>query len=120
VAGLSICSRRRARHAGHRLREAGRVGPWIASVFAVAAGTFMAGWIGLAATLVAALLAWFLAGRRLELIGVVVGVVLLGSLVAAVQPWPDGGAGLTSGLVQSSILFGCALALLSRPTPETS
>ncbi|WP_020388841.1 alpha-(1-_3)-arabinofuranosyltransferase [Kribbella catacumbae] len=120
VVGLAIFARRRSRHAGHRLREAGRVGPWIASVLAVAAGTFMAGWIGLAATLVAAVLAWLLDGRRVELIAVVVGVVLLGSLVAAVQPWPDGGAGLTSGLVQSSILFGCALALLSRPTPETS
>ncbi|MEV8371933.1 DUF3367 domain-containing protein [Kribbella sp. NPDC056861] len=120
VAGLAIFSRRRSRSTAHRLREARRVGPWIASVLAVAAGTFMAGWIGLAATLVAAVLAWFLDGRRLELIAVVVGVVLLGSLVAAVQPWPAGGAGLTSGLVQSSILFGCALALLSRPTPETS
>ncbi|WBQ02381.1 alpha-(1-_3)-arabinofuranosyltransferase [Kribbella sp. CA-293567] len=120
VAGLAIFSRRRSRHTGHRLREAGRMAPWLASVLAVAAGTFIAGWIGLAATLAAALLAWLLTGRRFELIAVVVGVVLLGSLVAAVQPWPDGGTGLTSGFVQSSILFGCALALLSRPTPETS
>ncbi|MEU4389395.1 alpha-(1-_3)-arabinofuranosyltransferase [Kribbella sp. NPDC023855] len=121
VVGLAIFARLGlSRRSAHRLREGRPVGPLVASVLAVAAGTFMAGWIGLAATLVAAVLAWILDGRRLVLIAVVVGVVLLGSLVAAVQPWPDGGAGLTSGLVQSSILFGCALALLSRPTPETS
>jgi arabinofuranan 3-O-arabinosyltransferase len=120
VVALAIFSPRRPRKSSHRLRGAGRLGPWIATVLAVAAGTFMAGWFGLAATLTAALFAWFLDGRRLVLIAVVLGVVLLGSAVAAVQPWPDGGAGLTSGLVQSSILFGCALALLSRPAPETS
>jgi arabinofuranan 3-O-arabinosyltransferase len=120
VAGLAIFSPRRSRKSSHRLRGTGRLGPWVATVLAVAAGTFMAGWLGLAATLAAALLAWLLDGQRFVLIAVVLGVVLLGSVVAAVQPWPDGGAGLTSGLVQSSILFGCALALLSRPTPETS
>lgn len=117
---LAVFSPRRQRKSSRRLRGAGRLGPWITTVLAVAAGTFMAGWFGLGATLAAALVAWFLNGRRFVLVAVVVGVVLLGSAVAAVQPWPDGGAGLTSGLVQSSILFGCALALLSRPIPETS
>ncbi|WP_328322844.1 alpha-(1-_3)-arabinofuranosyltransferase [Kribbella sp. NBC_00382] len=120
VLGLAIFARRRARRRGHVLREASRIGPWVASVLAVAAGTFMAGWIGFAATVAAAVVAWALDGRRLVSVAVLVGAVLLGSVVAAVQPWPAGGAGLTSGFVQSSILFGCALALLARPVPETS
>lgn len=120
VVALAVFSRRRSRHSGHRLKEARRLGPWVAAVLAVTAGVFMSGWIGLGATLLAALAAWFLAGRRLVLIAVVAGVVGVGALVAAVQPWPDGGAGLTSGFVQASVLFGIALALLSRPTPETS
>ena len=120
VAGLAIFSRRRPRHSGHRLKEGRRLSPWFAAVLAVAAGTFMSGWIGLGATVLAAVLAWFLDGRRLVLIAVVAGVVLVGTLVAVGQPWPDGGAGLTSGVVQASVLLGCALALLSRPTGETS
>ncbi|HET6295751.1 MAG TPA: alpha-(1-_3)-arabinofuranosyltransferase family protein, partial [Kribbella sp.] len=120
VITLAVFSRRRSRHSGHRLREARRLGPWVATVLAVAAGTFIAGWVGLAATAVAAALAWYLDGRRIVLIAVVVGVVLVGTLVAALQPWPDGDAGLTSGFVQGSVLLGCALALLSRPTGETS
>jgi arabinofuranan 3-O-arabinosyltransferase len=120
VLGLAIFARRRARRRGHVLREAGRMGPWVASVLAVAAGTFMAGWIGFAATVVAAVVAWALGGRRLVSVAVLVGAVLLGSAVAAAQPWPAGGAGVAAGLVQSSILFGCALALLARPVPETS
>ncbi|WP_432950053.1 alpha-(1-_3)-arabinofuranosyltransferase [Kribbella sp. CA-253562] len=120
VAGLAICSRRRSRHSGHRLREAQRFGPWLATVLVVVAGTFMAGWIGLAVTVVAAALAWYLDGRRIALIGAVCVAVLLGTAVAAVQPWPDGGAGLTSGVVQGSVLLAIALAVLSRPTGETS
>ncbi|TWD83713.1 arabinofuranan 3-O-arabinosyltransferase [Kribbella amoyensis] len=121
VAGLTVFARRHAaRHSGHRLREATRLGAWPASVLVVAAGTFIAGWAGLAATVIGAVLAWYLAGRRITLIGVLAGVVLLGALVAAVQPWPDGGAGVTSGVVQGSTLLGLSLALLSRPTGDTS
>jgi arabinofuranan 3-O-arabinosyltransferase len=120
VAGLAICSRRRSRHSGHRLREAQRLGPWPATVLLVVAGTFMAGWIGLAVTVVAAVLAWYLDGRRIALIGAVCVAVLLGTAIAAAQPWPDGGAGLTSGVVQGSVLLAIALAVLSRPTGETS
>jgi arabinofuranan 3-O-arabinosyltransferase len=120
VVALALGSRRRSRHSGHRLKEAHRLSPWVVSVLAVVAGTFMSGWIGLGATVIAALLAWFLDGRRFVLIAVVAVVVVVGTVVAAVQPWPAGGAGLTSGFVQASVLFGCALALLSRPTGETS
>ena len=132
VTGLAIFSRRRARHSGHRLREAGRPNPWLPPILLVAAGTFMAGWIGLIATVVAAGLVWYLRDRpdrgggagkvkgTVVLIAVLAGVVLVGTLLAVVQPWPDGGAGVTSGVVQGSILFGLAAAVLSRPTPETS
>jgi arabinofuranan 3-O-arabinosyltransferase len=120
VAGLAIFSRRRSRHSGHRLREAQRISAWPASVLLVVAGVFMAGWIGLAVTVVAAGLAWFLDGRRIALIGAVVVAVLLGTAIAAAQPWPDGEAGLTSGVVQGSVLLAVALAALSRPTGETS
>jgi arabinofuranan 3-O-arabinosyltransferase len=120
VAGLAVFSRRRSRHSGHRLREAQRLGAWPASVLLVVAGVFMAGWIGLAVTVVAAALAWFLDGRRIALIGAVVVAVLLGTAIAAAQPWPDGEAGLTSGVVQGSVLLAVALAALSRPTGETS
>ncbi|ADB32160.1 coagulation factor 5/8 type domain protein [Kribbella flavida DSM 17836] len=120
VAGFAVFSRRRSRHAGHSLRELGRLGPWPASVLMVLAGTFLAGWLGLAVTVLAAVLAWLLAGRRIALTATVVGVVLAGTAVAALQPWPDGGAGLTSGFVQGSVLLGVALAVLSRPAGETS
>lgn len=120
VAALTVGSRRRSRHSGHRLREARRVRPWVAAVCAVAAGTFMSGWVGLGVAALAVAVAWLLGSRRVVLLAVVVGAVLLGTLLAAVQPWTDGGAGLSSGLVQASVLFGCALALLSRPTGETS
>jgi arabinofuranan 3-O-arabinosyltransferase len=119
VAGLAIGSRR-ARRGGHRLREGSRLAPWVAALCAVAAGVFIAGWIGLGAAVLASVAVWLLDGRRFVLIAVTAGVVLLGALVAALQPWPDGGAALTSGVVQASTLFGCALALLSRPTGETS
>jgi arabinofuranan 3-O-arabinosyltransferase len=120
VAALAIFARRRSRHRAHRLKEARRLGPWVATGLAVAAGTFIAGWVGLAATAVAAVLAWYLQGRKPVLLGVVAGVVLLGGGIAAAQAWPDGDAGLNSGVVQASVLFGCALALLSRPTGDTS
>jgi len=106
--------RRRSRHPGHRLREGRSVGPWLAIGLGLAAGTFMSGWIGLATVAVAAVCSWFLP-RRVVIV-VVAGVVMVGTLIAAVQPWPAGGAGVTSGVVQGSILFGCALALLSGET----
>jgi arabinofuranan 3-O-arabinosyltransferase len=118
VIAMAVFFRRRSRHSGHRLREGRSVGPWVAAAVGLAAGAFMSGWIGLVAAAVAAVCAWFLSGRRL--VAVAAGVVLLGTLIAVVQPWPDGGAGLTSGVVQASVLFGCALVLLSRPTGETS
>jgi arabinofuranan 3-O-arabinosyltransferase len=120
VLALAVFFRRGSRYSGHRLREARRVGPWVAVVFGLAAGTFMSSWIGLGAVVVATACSWFLSDRRIVLLAVTVGAVLVGTLVAAVQPWPAGGAGLTSGVVQASVLFGCALALLSRPTGETS
>ena len=88
VIAMAVFFRRRSRHSGHRLREGRNVGPWVALALGVAAGTFMSGWIGLAAVAVAAVCSWFLseaAGAR-----VVAAVVTLGTLVAAVQPWPDG------------------------------
>ncbi|QNE22310.1 DUF3367 domain-containing protein [Kribbella qitaiheensis] len=120
VAALAIFSRRRFRHSGHRMKESRRLGPWLATGLALLAGTFIAGWVGLAATAGAAVLAWYLRGRKPLLIGLTAGVVLVGGAIAAAQPWPDGDAGLTSGVVQASVLFGCALALLSRPTGDTS
>jgi arabinofuranan 3-O-arabinosyltransferase len=118
VVAMAVFFRRRSRHSGHRLREGRYVGPWVAAVLGLAAGVFMSGWIGLVAVAVAAACTWFLSGRLV--IAVAAGVVLVGALIAAAQPWLDGGAGVTSGVVQASILFGCALALLSRPTGETS
>jgi arabinofuranan 3-O-arabinosyltransferase len=118
VIAMAAFFRRRSRHSGHRLREGRSVGPWVVIGLGLAAGAFMSGWIGLVAVAVAAACTWFLSGPRV--IAVAAGVVLVGSLIAAVQPWPDGGAGLTSGVVQASVLFGCALVLLSRPTGETS
>ncbi|MEU0093392.1 alpha-(1-_3)-arabinofuranosyltransferase [Kribbella sp. NPDC006257] len=120
VAALAIFSRRRSRHSSHRLKESRRIGPWLATVLAVATGVFIAGWVGLAATAVAAVLAWYLKGRKPLLIGLAAGVVLLGGAIAAAQPWPAGAAGLDSGVVQASVLFGCALVLLSKPTGDTS
>ncbi|GAB2640392.1 alpha-(1-_3)-arabinofuranosyltransferase [Kribbella swartbergensis] len=118
VIAMAVFFRRRSRHSRHRLREGRYVGPWVAAAVGLAAGAFMSGWIGLVSVAVAGACAWFLSGRRL--VAVAAGVVGLGALIAAVQPWPDGGAGLTSGVVQASVLFGCALVLLSRPTGETS
>ncbi|MFI6826053.1 alpha-(1-_3)-arabinofuranosyltransferase [Kribbella sp. NPDC050241] len=118
VVALAVFFRRRSRHSGHRLREGRDVGPWVALAGGLAAGWFMSGWIGLVAVAVAALCSWFLSPR--VAIGVVAAAVAIGAVIAAVQPWPDGGAGLTSGVVQASTLFACALALLSRPTGETS
>lgn len=120
VLALAVFFRRGSRYSGHRLREARRVRPWVAVVCGLAAGTFMSGWIGLAAVMLAAACSWFLSDRRIAMLAVTAGAVLAGTLVAVVQPWPAGGAGLTSGVVQASVLFGCALALLSRPTGETS
>ncbi|TDU86726.1 arabinofuranan 3-O-arabinosyltransferase [Kribbella voronezhensis] len=120
VAALAIFARRRSRQSAHRLKEGRRLGPWLATALAILAGTFVAGWIGLAATAVAAVLAWYLRGRKPVLIGTAAAVVLAGGVIAAAQPWPDDAAGLTSGVVQASVLFGCALALLSRPTGDTS
>jgi len=116
VVALAVFFRRRSRHSGHRLREGRSVGPWAALGLGLVAGTFMSGWIGFAAVAVAAACSWFLSTR----VVVVAAVVTVGALIAAIQPWPDGGAGVTSGVVQASIVFGCALALLSRPTGETS
>lgn len=118
VLAMAVFFRRRSRHSGHRLREGRYIGPWAAGAFGLVAGAFISGWIGVVAVLVAAGCTWFLSGRRV--IAVAAGVVLLGALIAAVQPWPDEGAGLTSGVVQASVLVGCALVLLSRPTGETS
>ena len=118
VIAMAVFFRRRSRHSGHRLREGRNVGPWVALVLGAVAGTVMSGWIGLAAVAVAAVCSWFLP-KRVVLV-VVAAVVTLGTLVAAVQPWPNGDAGVTSAVVQSSILFGCALALLSTFTGETS
>ncbi len=118
VAAMAVFFRRRSRHSGHRLREGRYVGPVLAVGVGLAAGAFMSGWIGLVAVSIAAACTWFVSGRLV--IAVAAGAVAIGTLVAAVQPWPDGGAGLTSGVVQASILFGCALVLLSRPTGETS
>ena len=118
VIAMAVFFRRRSRHSGHRLREGRNVGPWIALALGAVAGTVMSGWIGLAAVAVAAVCSWFLP-KRVVLV-VVAAVVTLGTLVAAVQPWPNGDAGVTSAVVQSSILFGCALALLSTFTGETS
>ncbi|GAA1612828.1 alpha-(1-_3)-arabinofuranosyltransferase [Kribbella sancticallisti] len=120
VIALAVFSRWQTRKFRHRLKEAPRLPFWAVTAVAVAAGAFMSGWTGLGAAVLAAGLAWFLDGRRIVLIAIVTGAVLLGTLVAAAQPWPDGGAGLTSGVVQASVLFGCALALLSKPTGETS
>jgi arabinofuranan 3-O-arabinosyltransferase len=118
VIAMAVFFRRRSRRPGHRLREGRSVGPWVALALGAVAGTVMSGWIGLAAVAVAAVCSWFLPRR--VVLTVVAAVVTLGTLVAAVQPWPDGDAGVTSGVVQSSILFGCALALLSTFTGETS
>jgi arabinofuranan 3-O-arabinosyltransferase len=118
VIAMAVFFRRRSRHSGHRLREGRYVGTWAAVAVGLGAGAFMSGWIGLVAVAIAAACSWYLSGRRV--IAVAAGVVLVGTLIAAVQPWPDGGAGMTSGVVQASILFGCALVLLSRPTGETS
>ena len=102
------------------MKESRRIGPWLATILAVATGVFITGWVGLAATAVAAVLAWYLKGRKPLLIGLAAGVVLLGGVIAAAQPWPDGQRAWTSGVVQASVLFGCALVLLSRPTGDTS
>ncbi|MGW1340876.1 alpha-(1-_3)-arabinofuranosyltransferase [Kribbella sp. NPDC002412] len=118
VLAMALFFRRGSRHYGHRLREGRFVGPWVAGAVGLVAGAFISGWIGVVAVLVAAACTWFLSGRRV--IAVAAGVVLASTLIAAVQPWPDGGAGLTSGVVQASVLFGCALVLLSRPSGETS
>jgi arabinofuranan 3-O-arabinosyltransferase len=118
VIAAAVFFRRRSRHSRHRLREGRSVGPWVALGLGLAAGTFMSGWIGFAAVAIAAACTWFLSTR--VLLAVLAGAVTVGTLIAVVQPWPDGGAGLTSGVVQASILFGCALALLSRPAGETS
>ncbi|WP_433168595.1 alpha-(1-_3)-arabinofuranosyltransferase [Kribbella sp. CA-247076] len=118
VIAMAAFFRRRPRQSGHRLREGRYVGRWAAVAAALVAGAFMSGWIGLASVAVAAACTWLLSGRRV--IAAAAGVVGIGALIAAVQPWPDGGAGLTSGVVQASVLFGCALVLLSRPTGETS
>jgi arabinofuranan 3-O-arabinosyltransferase len=118
VVAMAVFFRRRSRHSGHRLREGRSVGRWVLIAAGLAAGAFMSGWIGLVAVAVAAACTWFLTGPRV--IAAAAGVVAVGALIAAVQPWPDGGAGLTSGVVQASVLLGCALVLLSRPTGETS
>jgi arabinofuranan 3-O-arabinosyltransferase len=119
VLGMAVFfRRRRSRHSGHRLREGRTVGPWAALGIGLAAGWFMSGWIGLAAVAVAAVCSWLLSTR--VVLVVVAAVVTLGTLVAVAQPWPDGRAGVTSGVVQASILFACALALLSASTGETS
>jgi arabinofuranan 3-O-arabinosyltransferase len=118
VAAMALFFRRRSRQSGHRLREGRYVGQWVALGLGLAAGAFMSGWIGLVAVAIAAACTWFVSGRLV--IAVAAGVVALGTLIAAIQPWPDGGAGLTSGVVQASVLFGCALVLLSWPTGETS
>lgn len=118
VMATAVFLRRKSRHSGHRLREGRDIGPWVALGIGLVAGGFMSGWIGLVAVAVAAVCAWNLATR--VVIAVAAAAVAVGALIAAVQPWPDGGAGLTSGVVQGSILLGCALSLLSRPTGETS
>ncbi|MDX6237402.1 MAG: arabinofuranan 3-O-arabinosyltransferase, partial [Kribbellaceae bacterium] len=118
VLALAIGSRRRSRHSIHRLEEAPRLGPWVAALLAMAAAAFVSGWMGLGAAVAAAVLAWLLNGRRIALIVVVVFVVLVATVVATVQPWTSGGAGIRSALVQTFVLLGCALAVLSRPTGD--
>jgi arabinofuranan 3-O-arabinosyltransferase len=120
LVALGIGSRRRWRHSSHPLPEGKRLGPWLAALLAVAAGTFVAGWIGLWAAVAAGILAWLLGARRAVLIAVVAAALLVAGMVAAVQPWPGGGAGIRSAFVQALVLFGCALALLSRPSGDTS
>ncbi|MFF0270757.1 alpha-(1-_3)-arabinofuranosyltransferase [Kribbella sp. NPDC004536] len=115
MVGAAVVSLRRS---GRPPRERGAVRPWVAIVLGLTAGVFMAGWIGFVTVLLAVACSWFLS-RRLAMVAVV-GAVTFGSLLAAVHPWPGGGAGVSSGVVQGAVLFGCALALLSPVVGETS
>ncbi|MFD3400126.1 alpha-(1-_3)-arabinofuranosyltransferase family protein [Kribbella sp. NPDC058693] len=117
VVALALFSRR-SDHLVQQLVGGRILRPWAVLGFGLVAGTFMAGWIGLAAVSVAALCAWALPRRAV--LGLVAAVVSVGTVVAATQPWPGGDAGVTSAAVQASVLFGCALASLSAFAGETS
>lgn len=120
VVAVAVGVRRRALQSAYRLREGRSLGPWPAMAVALAVGTFVSGWTGLAAAVAAGILAWLLSGRRPLLAAVVVSAVLAAAVLAAARPWPDGAAGIGSSMVQALVLFGCALALLARPSGDTS
>jgi len=111
VLGIGLLSRR----AGPK-PSSGRRRPraWVVVGIGLVAGMFMSGWVGVAAVAAAAVCSQVVP-RRIAF-GLVATAVGAGTLVAAAQPWPGGDAGVTSVVVQASVLFGCALVLLAGET----
>ncbi len=114
---LALLSRR-SKRAEQRLRDGRSLRPWMAVSLGLVAGMFMSGWVGLGAVALATACGWVLARRAV--LWLATAVVPAGTLVAMAQPWPGGDAGVTSAVVQASVVFGCALALLSTRVGETS
>ena len=111
VLGVGLLSRRAGPEppSGRRRPRA-----WVVVGIGLVAGTFMSGWVGVAAVAAAAVCSQVVP-RRIAF-GLVATAVGAGTLVAAAQPWPGGHAGVTSVVVQASVLFGCALVLLVGET----
>jgi arabinofuranan 3-O-arabinosyltransferase len=84
---------------------------------------FLAGWVGVAAGVVAGLLVLGLSGalpgfRRRSgayLPALIMALALAGGLLAASQPWLQGSAGLHSGVVQFLTLLAFAVACVAAP-----